>query len=189
MKIYTRTGDAGETGLFGGGRVPKSDPRVEAYGTVDEANALVGLARAELAAERPDHELDGILDGLQAGLFALGADLATPLDAPARGHVQALGDADVTELERLIDRLDEELGPLTAFVLPGGARAAAALHVARAVIRRAERATVTAMAAVPVNGAALRYLNRASDLLFTLARVMNARAGRAEATWGGRRGG
>lgn len=183
MKIYTRTGDAGETGLFGGGRVPKNDARVEAYGTLDEANAVLGLARAELA---PGDELDNLLHDLQEGLFALGADLATPLDAPARSRLRLLGDDDVVELERRIDRLDAELEPLTAFILPGGERAAATLHLARAVVRRAERAVVAAGSTVPLNAVVLRYLNRASDLLFTLARVVNARAGRAEATWGGR---
>jgi len=184
MKIYTRTGDEGDTGLFGGGRVPKSDPRVRAYGTVDEANAALGMARAALARSEPfDGALDAEIAALQSALFDLGADLATPLDARARGAVRAINDRDVTELEARIDALDGELEPLTSFVLPGGEEAAAALHLARAVVRRAERDTVTLAAATPVNPEALRYLNRLSDLLFTMARVVNTRAGRPDVPW------
>lgn len=187
MKIYTRTGDDGETGLFGGDRVPKSDARVRAYGTVDEANAALGVARSALQrAAALDEALDGELGALQSALFDLGADLATPLDAKARAAVRAIDADDVSVLEGRIDALDDELEPLTSFVLPGGEEAAAALHLARAVVRRAERDTVTLAQVVAINPHALRYLNRLSDLLFTLARVVNARAGRPDVPWGPR---
>lgn len=184
MKIYTRTGDEGDTGLFGGDRVPKSDARVRAYGTVDEANAALGVARCALRrAATVDEALDGELEALQSALFDLGADLATPLDARARAVVTAIDAEDVTALERRIDALDAELEPLTSFVLPGGEEAAAALHLARAVVRRAERDTVALAEIAAINPHALRYLNRLSDLLFTLARVVNARAGRPDVPW------
>ncbi len=184
MKIYTRTGDDGDTGLFGGDRVPKSDARVRAYGTVDEANAALGVARAALRRSATvDEALDGELGALQSALFDLGADLAAPLEARARRVVTAIDEEDVTALEGRIDVLDAELEPLTSFVLPGGEEAAAALHLARAVVRRAERDTVELAATAAINPHALRYLNRLSDLLFTLARVVNARAGRPDVPW------
>jgi cob(I)alamin adenosyltransferase len=187
MKIYTRTGDDGETGLFGGDRVPKSDLRVAAYGTVDEANAVLGVARAALRrAATIDEALDREIGALQSALFDLGADLATPLDAKARTVVRAIDADDVTALEGRIDALDAELEPLTSFVLPGGEEGAAALHQARAVVRRAERDTVALAETAAINPHALRYLNRLSDLLFTLARVVNARAGRPDVPWGPR---
>ncbi|HKI55658.1 MAG TPA: cob(I)yrinic acid a,c-diamide adenosyltransferase [Trueperaceae bacterium] len=188
MKIYTRTGDSGETGLFGGGRVPKDDLRVRAYGAVDEANAALGLARAALAgpgASVSAAALAGELETLQSLLFDLGADLATPLDAKARHAVRGIADADVAALEARIDALDAELEPLTSFVLPGGSAAAAALHVARSVARRAERETVALARAADINPEALRCLNRLSDLLFTLARAVNARSGVPDVPWRG----
>ncbi|MEJ2668400.1 MAG: cob(I)yrinic acid a,c-diamide adenosyltransferase [Deinococcales bacterium] len=185
MKIYTRTGDQGETGLFGGGRVAKDDLRVQAYGSVDEANAALGVARAALRRQGgAAAALDEDLEALQGALFDLGADLATPLDARARQAVRPVAAADVEALERRIDALDDELEPLGTFILPGGSDAAAALHVARAVARRAERDTVALARVTEVNPEALRYLNRLSDLLFTLARAVNARSGVPDAAWG-----
>jgi len=177
VKIYTRTGDAGETSLFDGTRVSKHDPRVETYGDVDELNAWLGLARAQ----RFD-PLDDELVQLQRDLFALGAQLADPADKIAARVTKAtLGDADVTRLETLIDRLETEVPPLRRFILAGGTPAGAALHVARAVCRRAERRMVALQPAVdPV---LLRYVNRLSDLLFVMARVVNHRGGVPETEW------
>lgn len=183
MKIYTRTGDEGETGLFGGGRVPKDDLRVRAYGAVDEANAAIGMARALLPRSPGSDGPDADLAGLQSALFDLGADLATPADARARRAVRAVQAADVEALERRIDALEEELEPLRSFVLPGGTEAAAAVHLARTMVRRAERETVSLARAAEVNPQALRFLNRASDLLFTLARVVNRRSGTPDVPW------
>jgi cob(I)alamin adenosyltransferase len=179
MRIYTRGGDAGTTALFGGRRVPKTHPRVGAYGSVDEANALLGTARAALA----DDELDPLLRELQNALFEVGADLATPEDAAARARLTPLDEADTDRLERTIDRLDGQLEPLRRFVLPGGHPAAASLHVARTVVRRAEREAIALAETEPVNPHVLVFLNRLSDLLFVLARLVNARAGVPEAPW------
>ena len=178
MKIYTRTGDAGETSLFDGTRVKKHDGRVDAYGDVDETNAWLGLARAPAI----DADLDEEIVLLQRDLFALGAQLADPADRIAdRVTKAALGDADVARLERLIDRLETELPPLRRFILAGGTPAGAALHVARTVCRRAERRIVALEPAVdPV---LLRYVNRLSDLLFVLARAVNHRARVPETEW------
>ena len=177
-KIYTRDGDKGETGLLGGGRVRKDHPRVEAYGVVDELNAALGLARALGVDER----LDAWLERVQNELFQLGGDLATPSGAAPEWLVR-LPDEAVTALEREIDALEAELEPLHNFILPGGTPAGAALHVARTVCRRAERAIVTLAADEPVNSAALRYINRLSDWLFVVARAVNARAGHPEMVW------
>jgi cob(I)alamin adenosyltransferase len=179
MKIYTKTGDRGETGLFGGGRVPKSEPRVEAYGEVDEACAAIGAARAALA----DAEVDAELAQIQAELFAVGAELASPHGVKARVAVPALDPAWATRLEQAMDRWDAELPTLHAFVLPGGTPGAAALHLARCVCRRAERRVVALAALAEVDPTALVYLNRLSDLLFVAARLANHRAGRAETLW------
>ena len=178
MKLYTRTGDAGETSLFGGTRARKDDPRVDAYGEVDELNAWLGLARASAI----DPELATELQHLQRDLFALGAQLADPADRiAARVTKAALADDDVARLERLIDKMEEELPPLRRFILAGGAPAGAALHVARTVCRRAERRIVALDP--PVDPVLLRYVNRLSDLLFVLARVANHRAGVPEIEW------
>ena len=178
MKIYTRTGDSGETSLFGGTRVQKSDTRVDAYGEVDELNACLGLVRAS----GPDAEIDAELVRLQRDLFALGARLADPGEKiAARVTKAALGDDDVTRLEHAIDRFEAELTPLRRFILAGGSPAAAALHVARAVCRRAERRMVALDP--PVDGVLLRYINRLSDLLFVIARAANHRAGAVETEW------
>jgi cob(I)alamin adenosyltransferase len=178
MKIYTKTGDAGETSLFGGSRVRKCDPRVTAYGDVDELNAQLGLARAS----GTDAEIDGELVKLQRDLFALGAQLADPSEKIA-SHVSkaALRDEDTLRLEQLIDTLEAGLPPLRHFILAGGSASGAALHVARAVCRRAERGMVALEPSVdPV---LLKYINRLSDLLFVLARTVNHRAGVVETPW------
>jgi cob(I)alamin adenosyltransferase len=178
VKIYTRTGDAGETSFFDGTRVRKSEPRVDAYGEVDEVNACLGLARASCA----DHDIDAELAHLQRDLFALGARLADPGEKiAARVTKVAIGDDDVTRLEQLIDRYEAELPPLRRFILAGGSPTGAALHVARAVCRRAERRMVALEPAV--DGVLVRYVNRLSDLLFVMARAVNHRAGAAETEW------
>jgi cob(I)alamin adenosyltransferase len=177
MKIYTRSGDAGDTSLFDGARVRKSDARVDAYGDVDELNAWIGLSRAA----KPDAALDEALLAIQRDLFALGAQLADPADRVAARVTKArLADADIERLERLIDRFELELPPLRRFILPGGA-AGATLHVARAVCRRAERRIVSLEPAVdPI---LVRYINRLSDLLFVMARAANHRVGAPETEW------
>ena len=181
MKIYTKTGDAGTTGLFGGGRVEKDDPRVEAYGDVDELNAVLGVARAV----DPMPRVDEVLLPIQRDLFAIGALLATPDRAKMAQHLvkARIDDARIAELEQAIDAGEAELEPLTAFILPGGTPKAAALHVARTVCRRAERRVVHLQHDVELPPLAVIYLNRLSDLLFTLARVANRRAGSAEVPW------
>jgi len=178
VKIYTRTGDTGDTSLFDGTRVRKNEPRVEAYGDVDELNACLGLARASGA----DHEIADELVRLQRDLFALGAQLADPGEKiAARVTKAALGDDDVARLEQLIDRYEAELPALRRFILAGGSPAGAALHVARAVCRRAERRMVALEPAV--DAVLVRYVNRLSDLLFVLARAVNHRSGAVETEW------
>lgn len=177
-KIYTRTGDAGQTSLFDGTRVSKGDPRVDAYGEVDELNAWLGLSRAQSL----DRDLDEAVVIIQKDLFALGAKLADPASKiAARVTKAALSDADVARLEALIDKLEEELPPLTRFILAGGSEAGAALHVARAVCRRAERRMMLLDPAP--DGILIRYINRLSDLLFVMARAANRRAGIPEVEW------
>ena len=189
MKIYTRTGDTGETGLFGGGRVPKDDTRVATYGTVDEANSALGMARAHLdnGEGGAEEELDAHLAELQSLLFDLGADLATPLDAKTREYVRPIDQADVDRLESLIDHYDAGLPALQHFILPAGTAASAALQVARSVARRAERETVTLAKAADVNPLTMTFLNRLSDLLFVWARFANLAAGVEEVPWVARR--
>jgi cob(I)alamin adenosyltransferase len=184
MKIYTKTGDGGETSLFGGGRVPKDDARVEAYGAVDELNAALGLVRAL----GPVPEIDEELARIQAELFAVGAELATPRDVRAHDAVPGVRAAWAETLEHRMDRWDEELPELTAFVLPGGTPVAAALHVARATCRRAERRAVALSHLAPVDPNVVVYLNRLSDFLFEAARAANLRAGVAETLWQPRKG-
>ncbi len=178
MKIYTKTGDAGETSLFGGTRVSKTDLRVAAYGDVDELNAHLGFARASTT----DPEIATELLQLQRDLFAVGAQLADPQERIA-AHVSkaVLREGDVLRLEQLIDRLDAELPALKQFILAGGSTCGASLHVARAVCRRAERAIVAL--APDVEPVLLQYINRLSDLLFVLARTVNQRDGNAETPW------
>lgn len=181
-RIYTRSGDDGTTGLVTGERRPKSDLRIEAFGTVDELNATIGLARLHT---RPDEALDGLLGRIQNDLFDLGADLATPeTDKPLKHEPLRVSEAQVERLEREIDGMNAHLSPLRSFVLPGGKPAAAALHLARTVCRRAERLAV-ALKAVPqerVSEPALKYLNRLSDLLFVAARHANDR-GAEDVLW------
>ncbi|WP_345785229.1 cob(I)yrinic acid a,c-diamide adenosyltransferase [Roseisolibacter sp. H3M3-2] len=181
MKIYTRTGDQGGTALFGGGRVPKDDPRVEAYGDVDELNASLGLARSIELMPR----IDEVLVPVQRDLFAIGALLATPDHDKMREQLtKARIDAErIAELEHAIDDCDRELEPLRSFIIPGGTPKAAALHVARTVCRRAERRVVSLAHDVALPELVVQYLNRLSDLLFMLARVANRRAGAGEVTW------
>lgn len=176
MKIYTKTGDAGETGLFGGGRVPKDDPRVSAYGDVDETNAAIGLATS---LEPAPFEAEA-LQQIQRDLFAIGAELATPDPAKLRATLQA---DRVGALEQLIDKYEGSLAPLKNFILPGGTPKAAAFHLARTTCRRAERSVVTLARDEQINPVVIHYLNRLSDLLFMLARGVNHQAGRADITW------
>ncbi len=181
MKIYTKTGDAGETGLFGGPRVRKSDARVEAYGDVDELNAAIGAVRAGVE----DPELEAHLARIQDELFCVGADLATPADAKARSAIPAVEPRWAERLEGAMDAWDAELPPLRQFVLPGGTRTGAALHLARCVCRRAERRAVALAAEAEVAPPVLAYLNRLSDFLFVAARVANHRAKKEEPLWRG----
>jgi cob(I)alamin adenosyltransferase len=182
VKIYTRTGDTGETSLFSGDRARKNDPRVDAYGEVDELNAWLGLARASSTEAALSAELSAEILSIQRDLFALGAQLADPADTLAPRVTKAvIGDNDILRLERLIDRFEEQLPPLRRFILAGGTPAGAALHVARTVCRRAERRIVGLDP--PVDPVLLRYVNRLSDLLFVLARLVNHRGGVAEIEW------
>jgi cob(I)alamin adenosyltransferase len=179
MKIYTKVGDDGTTGLFGGPRVPKDHLRVQAYGDVDELNSTIGVARSECQ----DAELGAILSRLQNQLFDLGGELATPDQAHAPKAVPLVTEEDITRMEREMDAFDQELEPLKAFVLPAGAKLAAHLHVSRTVCRRAERAAVTLARHESVPPDSVKFLNRLSDLLFVMARVANKRAGVAEVKW------
>lgn len=181
MKIYTRTGDSGDTGLFGGGRVPKDHPRVAAYGDVDELNAAIGVVRAA----GPVPQVDEVLVPIQRDLFAIGSLLATPDRVKMAQHLEKaqVTDARIAELERAIDACEQGLEPLRAFILPGGTPKAAALHVARTVCRRAERSVVCLSRVEELPEIVVVYLNRLSDLLFMLARVANREKGAAEVTW------
>jgi len=192
MKIYTTAGDAGETGLFGGERIAKDNARVEAYGSVDELNCALGVARVALASDPALHDQDVLLTRLQSELFDLGAELATPpqrLDTRLAARIPLVTDERVAALEGEIDRIEAELEPLKTFILPAGTPAAAALHLARAICRRAERRAVTLSHADAdadadtVRPEALRYLNRLSDLLFVMARYANHRAGLLDVPW------
>jgi cob(I)alamin adenosyltransferase len=182
MRIYTRTGDLGETGLFAGPRVGKDMPRIEVCGTIDELSALLGVVRAESL----EPELDGLLQRVQNELFGFGAEVATP--DPAVQGLQWIGPEQVKALEADIDRHEQTLPPLQQFILPGGTRAAASLHLARTVCRRAERRMVTLIrrSEEPISLALMAYLNRLGDLLFVLARYENARSGRTEVPWQGK---
>jgi cob(I)alamin adenosyltransferase len=175
MKIYTRTGDSGETSLFGGDRVPKDNPRVEAYGTVDELNSFLGVARSAW----PDSPVDGELHAIQSDLFDVGAFLASPGTSRFTGV-----DPDrIEHLERAIDQMEGELTPLKNFILPGGSPAAAHLHVARTICRRAERLVVSLRDDTEETRTAIAYLNRLSDYLFVVARFANAKHGVDDVVW------
>jgi cob(I)alamin adenosyltransferase len=179
VKIYTKTGDTGETSLFDTSRVSKADARVDAYGEIDELNACLGAARAA----RLDADLTGVLEQIQRELFAVGARLADPSSKIAPRVEKVSGtEAEVTQLELMIDRLEEQLPPLRHFILPGGSNAGALLHLARTVCRRAER-RVVGLGPGAVEPVIIVYLNRLSDLLFVMARVANQRAGTEEVEW------
>lgn len=181
MKIYTRTGDQGDTGLFGGGRVRKHHPRVAAYGDIDELNSVIGMVRAA----PPEDLFDDLLASIQRDLFSLGGHLATPDPAKVRKALEkaSLDASRIVLFEQAIDQADLELPPLKAFVLPAGSPKAAVLHLARTICRRAERSVVALADEAEVPQLFLVYLNRLSDLLFTLARLANRRAGLGDDTW------
>lgn len=179
MKIYTKTGDRGQTGLFGGGRVDKDDARVAAYGTVDETNSVIGVARAAGLCE----PVDAVLERVQNDLFVVGAELATLEGNHEKLKMRLVGDEDVARLERAIDEAETTLSPLKSFVLPGGTPGAAHLHLARTVCRRAERQVIAAGKTEPIRGSVVVYLNRLSDLLFVLARRENHAAGVSDVPW------
>jgi cob(I)alamin adenosyltransferase len=179
MKIYTKTGDSGDTGLFGGPRVSKDCPRIDSYGTVDELNCQLGVVRSL----GPAPQFDTVLSQIQNDLFALGAQLATP--TPATHQMVLIGEAHIAMLEQAIDRFEAQLEPLAKFILPGGAPAAAQLHLARTICRRAERRLVTLVqySAEPIAPELLIYLNRLSDLLFVMARAVNRDGGCPDVSW------
>lgn len=178
MKIYTKTGDRGDTSLFGGQRVPKDALRIEAYGTVDELNSVLGIVRAD----NKEKEIDEILGHVQNDLFVLGADLATPRASNTK-QITRVEPKDAARLEKVIDRLEVKLKPLKTFILPGGSPVAARLHFARTVCRRAERAVVRLSRNEDIGEDIMVYLNRLSDLLFVLARYANLCAGIPETAW------
>jgi cob(I)alamin adenosyltransferase len=179
MKIYTKTGDAGTTGLFGGARVDKDDVRVEAYGTVDELNAVLGLAQAAA----PCAEVRALLASVQKELFVVGAELATVAGKESKLPMQLVGETEIAWLEASIDSMEASLPPLTTFILPGGSMAGAALHQARTVCRRAERSVLTASRSTAVRSEVLVYLNRLSDFLFVAARRENLAANVPDVPW------
>jgi cob(I)alamin adenosyltransferase len=182
MRIYTKTGDRGETSLFGGKRVKKDNLRIEACGTVDELNSVIGVVRSM----RVFREIDKVLEGVQNDLFVLGADLATPVwKVQKRAREARIRENHVKAIEAIIDRIQAKLPPLRRFVLPGGSVVASHLHLARAVCRRAERRIVKLSQTEAINPIAIAYLNRLSDLLFVLARLVNRKAKAAEIHWQG----
>ncbi len=177
MKIYTKTGDGGDTSLFGGMRVPKSSPRIHAYGSVDELNSQIGVVRAC----KPHDEVDKVLNDIQEHLFVLAADLATPVDAAVQ--VRRISRDHVDRLEHLIDNLEKQLDPLRSFIYPGGSPACANLHMARTVARRAERYVDALKRTEKIGDLPLIYINRLADLLFVLARFENKLSGIEENKW------
>ena len=186
MKIYTRTGDDGSTGLFGGGRVRKSDPRIECYGTIDELNAAIGLASAAVESEAGSpsaYELRDWLRQVQHELFSIGSHLATPADSPSTAKLPPLDESMIGRLEMQIDQADEQLPRLRQFILPAGDEAACRLHLARTICRRAERRIVAFAMDRPVSNLIVSYLNRLSDWLFVMARLANLRAGVEDVPW------
>ena len=183
-RVYTRLGDGGETSLVGGRRVPKDSPRIVAYGTVDELNAAVGLARVFNAEKRGARVrwLEATLKKIQNQLFDLGSELATPPDAAYEGMFR-VGAAEVEELERIMDRCQKDLAPLKSFILPGGGRVHGFLHLARTICRRAEREILALSRAEPLGDGPLRYVNRLSDALFVLGRWVGKHGGEKEYLW------
>jgi cob(I)alamin adenosyltransferase len=185
-RVYTRTGDKGDTGLVGGARVPKDSPRIEAYGTMDELNSVVGIIRTfneERLADGEHHRwLDDVLRKIQNQLFDLGSELATPPDAVYEGMFR-VGEGEVKELEALMDRCQKDLAPLKSFILPGGGRIHGFLHQARTVCRRAERELLALSRVEPIGEWPLRYLNRLSDVFFVLGRWVGKHLGEQEYLW------
>jgi cob(I)alamin adenosyltransferase len=184
-RVYTRTGDRGETALVGGKRVPKDSLRIEAYGTVDELNAAVGLARAfnqDAPASAARDRLEAVLKRIQNELFDLGSELATPVDAVYPGMFR-VGESEVAALERLMDECEQDLEPLNSFVLPGGGRVSAFLHQCRTVCRRAERIVLRLQRDEAIGAGPLRYLNRLGDLFFVLSRWVGKQYGEREILW------
>ena len=177
-RIYTRTGDKGETGLVGGARVSKDSLRVETYGNVDELNSVIGMVRSSLN----DKELDGLLAEIQSDLFIVGSDLASVGD-PLQRNIPRISKEKIIAMEKTIDKFEAELSPLKAFILPGGGVTGSMLHNARTVARRAERRVVTLGKVEAINEQLVPYMNRLSDLLFVMARVANHRENRAETEW------
>lgn len=184
MKIYTKTGDAGETGLFGGARVSKASLRVDAYGQVDELNSAIGWARVQV----PSPDVDSLLNRIQNELFEVGAELGSTAESKKKSAIPSIEEGHVQALEQAIDQYEQGPPPLTTFVLPGGSETAARFHLARCICRRAERALVALGAEDELRGELLRYLNRLSDLLFVLARHSNHAAGVNDIPWKGRQG-
>lgn len=186
MKIYTKTGDGGETGLYGGTRVSKASPRVDAYGEIDELNSTLGLVRLHTLGKDGPDAFDALLATIQSRLFDLGAELANgkPSDKPL--GIPLVDDTDVEAMERAIDEAMKEIEPQQHFILPGGTPMATHLHLARCTCRRVERKLVALRAELEYRPVLVRYVNRLSDLLFTLARLSNQRAGVADVPWLGR---
>ncbi|MGD8318294.1 MAG: cob(I)yrinic acid a,c-diamide adenosyltransferase [Myxococcales bacterium] len=184
MKIYTKTGDTGETGLFGGARVSKASRRVDAYGQVDELNSMIGWTRVAVS----DVGIDSLLNRIQNELFEVGAELGSTEDRKQKSGVPLIAEQHVHALERAIDQYEQGPPPLTTFVLPGGSEAASRFHLARCICRRAERALVALAFDESLRGELFRYLNRLSDLLFVLARYSNHAAGVSDIPWKGRQG-
>jgi cob(I)alamin adenosyltransferase len=183
MKIYTKTGDDGTTGLFGAGRIPKYALRIEAYGTVDEVNAFVGLCRTEPEAKH----FEPLLGKIQRQLFVLGADLATPLEVRSQYPIPRIDGSDILPLEEAIDRTDMDLPVLEKFILPGGSRLSAYFHLARTITRRAERIVVDLARKEEIGQFDVPYLNRLSDLFFVLARKANQLAAVQDVEWDGKK--
>ncbi|MDZ4831719.1 MAG: cob(I)yrinic acid a,c-diamide adenosyltransferase [Phycisphaerae bacterium] len=184
MKLYTRTGDDGTTGLFGGGRVGKDHPRIEAYGTVDELNACIGVVVSACRASDPyERRLIEIFAQIQSRLFDIGADLATPEGSKNEAKIVRIDEPYVSESESWIDEIDAKNAPIRTFVMPGGTELAARLHVARTVCRRAERCMIHLSHGEPVSSGAITWINRLSDLLFAMARQANQVAGIADVPW------
>ena len=183
MKIYTKTGDDGTTGLFGGGRLSKDSSRIDAYGTIDELNSVLGIVRTCEGA----HSFEHILSHVQVDLFVLGADLATPLEARSNYTIPRIDGSDVTRLEQAIDSEEAHLQSLTKFILPGGSSLAAHLHLARTITRRAERKVIHLSKEMKIGLSDIIYLNRLSDLLFVLARRANQVLGKQDVEWDGKK--
>ncbi len=186
MKIYTKTGDDGSTGLFGGGRIRKSDPRIECFGTIDELNASIGLAAAAVegqASTPSEYEMKNWLRQIQHELFNIGSHLATPAESPSAAKLPPLDEMMIGRLEMQIDQAEEQLAPLRQFILPAGSEDACRLHLARTICRRAERRIVAFAMDRPVPRLIITYLNRLSDWLFVMARLSNHRAGVEDVPW------